>query len=123
MSERSIKTLNLTFSLVVLLSFVVCVVGPLAVALGISSTWLFAWAPTFLIVRFLGFFVFPLVALVFVLLARPTVQPSRKLLGIACLNLVLALSLVLTIWGVESGSKAKAPRFFVVGFCPPTAHV
>src|SRR2546426_4080848 len=108
MSERSIKTLNLTFSLVLLFSFLVCVVGPLAVALGISSTWLFAWPPTFWIVRFLGFFVFPLVALLFAFLARPTVQPSRRLLRIACLNLVLALSLVLTIWGIESGSKAKA---------------
>jgi len=108
MSERRIKTLNLTFSLVLLFSFLACVAGPLAVALGISSTWLFAWPPTFWIVRFLGFFVFPLVALLFIFLARPTVQPSRKLLRIACLNLVLALSLVLTIWGIESGSMEKA---------------
>src|SRR5438128_5304481 len=113
MRERTIKTLNLVFTLILLFSFPVCVAGPLAVALGISSPWLFIWPLAFWTVRFMGFFVFPLIAVIFIFLARPTVDSSRTPFRFACLNFVLALVFAFTVWGIESWSVTKVKSLYM----------
>jgi len=113
MRERTIKTLNLVFTLILLFSLPVCVAGPLAVALGISSTWLFVWPLIFWTVRFMGFFVFPLIAVIFIFLARQTVDSGRTQFRFACLNFVLALMLAFTVWGIESWSVTKVKSLYV----------
>lgn len=116
MSERSITTLNLVFALVLFFAFLACVAGPVAVALEIGSTWVFVWPPAFWILRCLGFYVFPAVALILIFLARPTIRSNRGPIRMACLNSALALVLVFTIWGTGAWSVAKAKSLYAGQF-------
>jgi peroxiredoxin len=76
----------------------------LAVKLAAGGAWLFLWPLAFWVVRFLAFFIFPAAAIVLIYVRYH--KGSTGLL--VYVNLVLALALASTVWGIQSFTKSEA---------------
>lgn len=119
MTASRVLRVNAALSAAVVLSLLVCALGPVAVSCGFTGSWLLLWPLAFWTIRVLAFFIFPFIAaaLAYLSIARHPGSRAARILALSnIVGCVLIAGTVLTVqhwnraWGM-AWAKAHPEAF------------